>query len=160
MRSRIQKHLPTLHRKLRAGNDPRHLANVRQLPCLTCPEGAWSSYETQAHHLMRTGERGLSLKSPDKWAVPLCWACHGPSPYDNVTDTGDEDAWFAARGVDGRAIAQALWAHRGDLAAMQRVIFVARQRAALNLRERRQEKDGWDEEKQTAVEGMAEGGKE
>lgn len=142
MRSRINKNIPKHFRALRAGNDQRHLANVRELPCVACPDGHWSAYPTQAHHLMRSGERGLSLKSPDKWAVPLCWACHGPSPYPNVTEAGDEDAWFAARGLDGRAVAKELWANRGDLDAMRRVIFVARQRAALTLRKRIIDEEG------------------
>ncbi len=133
---RIPKVMPQHTPRKREGMDSRHLANVRQLPCVTCPEGTWlvrGNYATQAHHLMRSGERGLSLKSPDKYAVPLCLACHGPSPYPNVTDAGNEDAWFAERGLNGRAVAAALWAARSDLEAMRRVIFRARQEASLKM---------------------------
>jgi hypothetical protein len=45
---------------------------------------------------------------------------------------GDEEAFLASHGIDGRALAAALWAVRGDLEAMRRVVFRARQASRLS----------------------------
>lgn len=129
-RARIQKNLPPRYRKLRAGMNPEHLKMVRQLACLGCghPAGAEFGDHVTAHHLLRTGERGMGMKSPDKWAVPLHFHCHM-----NLHDSGDEEKWFSDRGIDALVVAKALWAERGDLEAMRRVVFRARQEAALKL---------------------------
>lgn len=118
MKPRIAKNLPHPIRREREGMSEPHLAMVRQLPCLGCGRQP----PNQPHHLLRTGERGLSRKSSDRWAVPLCFGCHA-----NLHHTGDEDAWFAAIGLDGRAVASALWAARGSISAMERIIFRNRQ---------------------------------
>jgi len=139
MTSRIAKPPLQHERKKRKRDDPKHLANIRLLDCLVCRpgDGIPGSFKVQAHHLMRVhgeGQRGHSYKSADRWTIPLCWAHHGPSPYDNVTDAANDDEWLAERGIDGRAIASALWAARGDLEAMRRVIFRARQEASMKLK--------------------------
>lgn len=122
MKARIQ-----TNRVLRMGKPPvrhgmseSHLDNVRQCCCLIC-----GSDVVDAHHLMRSGERGAGMKSPDKYAVPLCndlntghhLGRNGPHAH------GDEDCWFAEHGLDGRAIAASLWRARGDLEAMRRIAF-------------------------------------
>lgn len=129
MKSRITK-APLQHvRPKREGMDAKHLENVRLCHCLTCNREAGPTSYIQAHHLLRTEERGLSRKSSDRWAVPLCRICH-----DDLHAAGDEEAWLGGQGIDGRAIASALWAARGDLEGMRRVIFRARQAAALTVR--------------------------
>ena len=95
----------------REGMSRQHLTLIRQCPCVRC-----GSYPSQAHHLLRTGEHGTSRRSSDQWAVPLCKTHH-----DELHHYGDEDAWFALRQQDGRAIAKSLWAKRGDYDAMLRV---------------------------------------
>ena len=142
---------PAQHiRRERAGMDKQHLDNVRHLLCLGCgsdgsPNSAPGSgiitreiarviSGVHVHHLMRSGERGMSMKSPDKYAVPLCWFCHDPRSPTSVHHSGDEDSWFSARGIDARAVAQALWHERGNPEGMRRVIDRARQAAALKLR--------------------------
>jgi len=129
MKPRIAKDMPQHVRPKREGMDAQHLANVRQLPCAVC--GTIGLMPREAHHLLRTEERGLSRKSSDRWAIPLCVSCHHSLHMD-----GDEERYLAGWGIDGRAVAKSLWAARGDLDAMERVIFNVRQRAALKVRGR------------------------
>lgn len=114
MKSRITK-APLRHvRPKREGMDAGHLANVRGLSCVAC---GWMRRGMHAHHLLRAEGRGLSRKTADKWAIPLCPACHLL-----LHAAGDEEAWLTERGIDGRAVASALWAVRGDPDGMMRII--------------------------------------
>jgi len=101
--------------------DRNHLAMVRRLPCCVCG-GDYGRRE--AHHLLRTGEHGMGRKSSDRWALPLCDHDHSV-----LHAAGDEEAFLARHGVDGRALASSLWAARGDQEAMERVAFNFRQDA-------------------------------
>ena len=123
--SRIKKNIPKPVRKEREGMSEAHLDKVRDCPCaVTGREPA------QAHHLLRTEERGLSRKSSDRWAIPLHADAHRA-----LHDAGDEEAYLMGYGIDGRALASALWAVRGKSAEHYRmVIFAHRQRAALKVR--------------------------
>ena len=51
----------------------------------------------EAHHLLRVPAepRGVSLRTGDNWAVPLCRLCHH-----NLHMDGNEKVFFALRGVD------------------------------------------------------------
>jgi hypothetical protein len=100
---------PTREKKKRAadrrpGMSPSHLDRVRGLPCCVCE----CSPRVQAHHLKDTPdkERGMGLRSTDQHALPMCWECHG-----EVERIGSKNelAWFDARGIDARGLAQALW---------------------------------------------------
>jgi len=129
---RISKSMPQHAPRKRPDMDSRHLANVRQIDCVMC--GASYVYSgTHPHHLLRTGEqtnqKSGGRTSADKWAIPLCPTCHR-----GLHDLGDEEGYLAAAGIDGRALAQALWGARGDLEAMRRVAFRANQEARLKLR--------------------------
>lgn len=106
-------------RAKRPGMSDDHLACIRKLPCCTClkvPAG-------QASHLKDTPdkERGMGLKSSDKWAVPQCNDCH----INGVERVGarNELAWFKARGVDALSLAQALWHSTEDLAKMVKIVI-------------------------------------
>lgn len=123
MKPRIAKQMPQHTRPKREGMDAAHLVNVRYCRCLCC--GTLGSH-MQAHHLLRTDERGLSRKSSDRWAVPLCPLCH-----QKLHSAGDEEAFFAEHGIDGRAVASSLWAARGDVERMKTVAFKACQVALL-----------------------------
>lgn len=97
----------------RPGMSEEHLALIRQMPCAVCltmPAG-------EAHHLKQgTGERGMAIRSSDRWAVPLCPADHG-----EVERAGsrNETTWFAGRGItDALELAAALWRVSGDLPRM------------------------------------------
>jgi hypothetical protein len=72
-------------------DDPKHLARVRELPCVIC--GKWG--ETEAHH-PRNGT-GMGLKAPDREAVALCSSHHrtgGPGIAFHATGRADwEEQW-------------------------------------------------------------------
>jgi hypothetical protein len=110
-------------RKPRPGMSASHLDDIRACCCLIC--GVAGGYKVEAHHLLRTGEHGMGRRSSDKWAVPLCRDLNGGHHLgkNGPHAHGNEDEWFAMHGLDGRAIAKALWAKRGDLEAMQRIAF-------------------------------------
>lgn len=59
-------------KKARPTDDPVHLALLRSMPC--CVPDCRSKTRVQAHH--STVGRGLSRKSPDREAFPLCWYHH------------------------------------------------------------------------------------
>jgi hypothetical protein len=119
--ARIPKGLAKPKPKERPGMDKNHLANVRKLPCCVCGRSGGTMHP---HHLLRTGEHGMGKKSSDRWAIPLDPVCHA-----QLHDAGNEEEYLMRHGVDGRALATALWAKRGDLEAMQRVAFNFRQKA-------------------------------
>lgn len=48
----------------------------------------------------------MGLRSTDQHAVPLCVFCH--SDVEHI-GSKNELAWFAARGIDARELAQGLW---------------------------------------------------
>ena len=101
----------------RPGKDPQHLANVRKLPCVVCGEPGPS----ECHHLKQgTNERGMGLRSSDKWAIPLCHEHH----INGVERAGsrNELTWFESFGIAPLTLAQALWSSRHDLDAMQRIL--------------------------------------
>ena len=91
-------------KRQREGMSPAHLAFVRTLPCCVCGVPA-----VEAHHLLRTGARGMGMRSPDRHAIPLCNAHHRA-----LHAHGDEAGWLAAHGVDGMALAGRLWGATGD----------------------------------------------
>lgn len=104
-------------RERRDGMSERHLALIRVLPCCVCHKVAPSD----PHHLKTgTGERGMGLRSTDKWTVPLCRGDH-----DDVESVGsrNEIRWFQMHGVDDPlALAEALWSATGDLPTMLKIV--------------------------------------
>jgi hypothetical protein len=132
MKPRIAKNIPEHNRREREGMSETHLANVRLCSCvITGQEPAGFLYGSiEAHHLLRVDGRGMSRKSADRWAIPMASQKHR-----ELHDCGDEEGYLARHGIDGRAVAAALWSERGNLEAMRRVIFRARQMAALKMKE-------------------------
>jgi hypothetical protein len=110
----------------RPGNDPEHLVNIRRLQCTVCGEKKF----LQAHHL-RSGpaakQRGVAMKAPDRFAVPLC-----PPHHEEHSHIGSrrEMEWFAEYGIDCHALAEGLWNRRGDRNAMLRVLHAHQLAAA------------------------------
>lgn len=101
--------------KKRPGMSPEHLALIRQLPC--CVTGKRPGGE--AHHLKGTGERGMGLRSTDRWAVPMA---HDPHMEVEAAGSRNERAWFLARGIHPTELALDLWLATGDLVRMERVL--------------------------------------
>ena len=100
---------PNLHRR------GQHLAFVRQLPCVACGRAAPSE---PAH--VRTGtDGGVGMKPGDRYAVPLCTACHAKQHQ-----IGELSFWSALR-IDPLNVAFRLWIVSADLDAGERTVFRA-----------------------------------
>jgi len=106
------KYRPALRRRV------RHLAFVRQLPCVACGKAA----PLEAAHV-RTGTDGggIGVKPGDRYAVPLCAACHAKQHR-----IGELTFWSALH-IDPLSVALRLWSISGDAEAGQRTVFRARQ---------------------------------
>lgn len=106
-------------RDKRPGMSEDHLALIRKLPCCVCLRTPCG----EAHHLKNTPdkERGIGLRSSDKWAVPTCHEHHVHGV--ELAGTRNELSWFKARGVDALSLAQALWHSTGDLPKMVAIVL-------------------------------------
>jgi len=103
--------------KDRPGMSEAHLALVRKLPCVMTGQVPGG----EAHHVKTgTGERGMGLRSTDKWAVPLSHDAHMELER---AGSRNELAWFAMIGIDPVVLAQDLWAATGDLPKMTRIVI-------------------------------------
>ena len=107
-------------REERPGMSEAHLALIRQLPCVEClklPAG-------EAHHLKaNTGERGMAVRSTDRYALPMCTIHHGAV---EAVGAKRETAYFQDLGFDPIELALALWGSTGDLPKMVRVLTAHR----------------------------------
>ena len=102
----------------REGMSARHCELLRQLPC--CIGGDHPGGEV--HHLkFGTGERGMGLRSTDKFGVPMCHTHH----IDGVERAGsrNEQKWFRDRGVSPLDLAAGLWLVTGNLDSMRAVML-------------------------------------
>lgn len=71
--------------------DADHLKRVSEMACCIC--GLDGS--TQAHHLLRSGEKGMGIKSGDDCVIPLCYNHH----YE-LHMYGDETEFLAIHGLE------------------------------------------------------------
>ena len=112
------KQSPADKRKRLPGNSEKHLAAIRLCPCAMpgCNKGAPSD----PHHIKNTKLRGMAMKSPDRFTVPLCRTCH-----DDIENIGSKNelAFFERRGLEALELADALWMVSPDKAAMMRVVL-------------------------------------
>lgn len=100
----------------REGNSHTHLAAIRKLPCCI-PD--CNKVGCDPHHLKAgTNERGIGLRSSDRWTVPLCRRHH-----DEVERVGsrNETKWFGV--LNPIDLAYALWKASPDAAAMTRIVL-------------------------------------
>lgn len=107
-------------RSKRDGNDKKHLANLRKLPCCVCGNPPPNT----VHHLKVASERGIGLKAPDRYGIPMCLH-YGDDYHNQVERVGSKNelAWFAERGIDALKLAADLWRARGDLDWMKRILY-------------------------------------
>ncbi len=99
---RIDKGLPKRDKPKRPGDSKAHLDFIRSLPC--CVTG---HTPVDPHHLMRAVDdrpKGAGRRHEDRWAIPLSRATH-----EAAHANGDDEAFLAAHGIDGRALAESLW---------------------------------------------------
>jgi hypothetical protein len=106
---------PNLRRRV------EHLAFVRQLPCVACGKPAPS----EAAHVRTGTDSGVGIKPGDRYALPLCSACHATQHR-----IGELTFWSALR-IDPVNVALRLWTVSSDIAAGERTIFRARQQIDL-----------------------------
>lgn len=92
--------------------DEAHLAFIRTLPCLICGR------PSEAHHLLRTPERGIGRKSDDRHTVPLCDPHH-----DGLHADGNETRYLADHRVkDALGLSERLYELTGKDAAARAAI--------------------------------------
>jgi hypothetical protein len=106
-----QKSKPNLRRRV------QHLAFVRQLSCVACGKAAPS----EAAHVRTGTDGGIGVKPADRYAVPLCTACHAKQHR-----IGELSFWSALR-IDPLSVALRLWTVSADIKAGERTVFRARQ---------------------------------
>jgi hypothetical protein len=106
-----RKSKPNLHRR------GQHLAFIRQLPCVACGKAAPS----EAAHVRTGTDGGVGIKPGDRYAVPLCTACHVKQHR-----IGELTFWSALR-IDPLNVALRLWTVSADVKAGERTVFRARQ---------------------------------
>ena len=95
----------------------QHLAFVRQLPCVACCKAAPS----EAAHVRTGTDGGVGVKPGDRYAVPLCAACHAKQH-----GVGELTFWSGLR-IDPLNVALRLWTISADVSAGERTVFRARQ---------------------------------
>ena len=99
----------------------RHPAFVRQLPCVACGKAAPS----EAAHVRTGTDGGVGVKPGDRYAVPLCAACHTKQHR-----IGELSFWSVLR-IDPLNVALRLWTVSADINAGERTVFRARQQIDL-----------------------------
>ena len=96
----------TLQKPPRPIRDRKHLAFVASLPCCITE----TPYGVVYHHLLRgTGEKCGGRKSGDNWVLPLCGNMHHELHAD-----GNETQFLESYGIDGPALAKALYETKRD----------------------------------------------
>jgi len=110
-----RKSKPDLRRRV------QHLAFVRQLPCVACGKASPS----EAAHVRTGTNGGTGMRPGDRYAVPLCTACHAKQHR-----IGELTFWSALR-IDPLNVALRLWTVSGDEKAGVRTVFRARQQIDL-----------------------------
>lgn len=103
----------------REGNCEKHLAAIRKLPC--CIPGC-SVVGSDAHHLKATGARGAGMRSPDKFAVPLCHFEHHLGGVEKI-GSKSELKWFSDKGIEALDLANALWGASPDAGKMAKIVL-------------------------------------
>jgi len=99
----------------------RHLAFVRQLPCVACGKAAPS----EAAHVRSGSDGGAGMKPSDRYSVSLCTSCHA------LQHEFCELTFWSVLRIDPLNAALHLWAVSGDIRAGERVVFRARQQIDL-----------------------------
>ena len=127
---RIDKGLTRLPRRPNGRKDREHRQFVRSLGCVICGAMAEAAHIRAGMTAGMEQRPGGSLKSGDRWVLPLCHQHH-------LEQGAAELKFWSSRGVDQVALAEQLWRHSGDKEAGLRAIERARSGAALKNRSAR-----------------------
>src|SRR5271166_6051725 len=99
----------------------KHLAFIRQLPCVACGQAAPS----EAAHVRSGSDAGVGMKPSDRYSVSLCTSCHALQHQ-----FGELTFWSFLR-IDPLNVAFRLWTVSGEVKAGERIVFRARQQIDL-----------------------------
>jgi len=106
--------------KDRPGMSEEHCALVRKMPCTCClriPAG-------EIHHLKSIGNRGMGIRSEDRYGVPMCRAHHEEV---EAAGTKNEFKFFQNVGIDNvHLLADDLWGSTGSLPKMIKILMAHR----------------------------------
>jgi hypothetical protein len=112
--------------KVVSERDPVYLAMVRQMPCLKC---GLEPCKEVAHIRFASAafgkQSGARLTPPDRFAVPLCPACHTLDPDSQHRYKGGERQFWHDLGINPLLVAERLYAARGDPVRMRAVVLQA-----------------------------------
>ncbi len=104
--------------------DPVYLALLRQLPCLKCGmEPCGECAHIRCNSGTHGKHNGMGKKPSDRWAVPLCAACHRED-NDALHRVG-EGLFFMLLGLNPLFVATRLYAAKGSIVSMRAVAFNA-----------------------------------
>lgn len=120
-KSRVPKAKKKSAAEKREGMSEKHLELIRHLPCCVCGKNPGG----EAHHLkLGVVSRGMGMTAPDKFTLPMDHDCH----INGIERAGskNEFKWFMERGVNPLDLAAGLWAVRGDLEMMRKVMAAHR----------------------------------
>jgi hypothetical protein len=120
---RIARTIPRGKRRPNLRRAAQHLAFVRQLPCVAC---GWGFDPSQAAHVRSETDGGAGMKPGDRFAVPLCFACHAEQHR-----VGELSFWAALK-IDPLNVALRLWTVSGSIEDGERIVFRARQAIGLH----------------------------
>ena len=114
----------TIRRQEAGDRDPDYLARIRQCPCLYCSvEPAGQAAHVRRQSGVHNKRGGMAKKPADRWALPLCGACHRID-RDALHQIG-EDLFWHILGLNPLLICERLHAKRGDLVAMRAIVLTA-----------------------------------
>jgi len=102
--------------------DPDYLADIRACPCLHCGMEPSEAAHVRMSSAAYGKTSGLQKKPADQWALPLC-AEHHRLTRNAQHNQGEAQFWHAL-GINPLLTCQLLHAKRGDLTAMQAVIYL------------------------------------
>lgn len=97
--------------------DPKHLALIRQCPCICCGRSpSEAAHVRMSDHARGKPITGMRQKPDDRWTVPLCHRDHMHQ------HTRGERVYWEAHGLDPIDIAIQLYAATGDVDAMTAIV--------------------------------------
>jgi hypothetical protein len=96
----------------------KHLAFIRQLPCLVCGDNTATeaAHIRFGHALAWKRDVGKSEKPDDCWTLPLCGAHH------REQHEGNERNFWMTHEIDPIFVALALWRVTGDVESGEAII--------------------------------------
>lgn len=113
---------PRLKKQRDAIRDAKHLAAIRQLPCLKC---GMEDFSEAAHVRLQSAafnkRGGIGVKPSDCWTVPLCAACHR-TDADAQHKIGELTFW-ARLGLNPLLVCEKLYQASPDIVSMRAVAF-------------------------------------